>query len=459
MWESDPMADGNSKPERDEAATELRARLDALGAEDVHLGLIDPDGVFRHKQVGAAKAVKLAKDGYPFCEVLYCWDTAEKTYDSGAYIDRPAKLFPDTVRRYPFADRAAVVIADFEGAFGALSARNQCLRMLAELDAMGLRALSAFEFEFFVLDETPDSLRAKNFGDLNFFAKANRTYSLQTATRHGALIDGLRQTMTTLGIAIDAIHTELGPGCFEAPLTYAEGIKAADDAVLFKNFARSFFLRNDLTVAFMSKLSPALSGQSGHLHVSLVDRDGRPVFHDGSDPDGLSRTARHFIGGLLALMPDFLAMCSHTVNAYKRMVPGAWAPTAANWGVQNRTAAVRVINDTPAATRVEFRVPSADTNPYLSFAMCLGAGLWGIRNEIEPPAGRTDNLYATPPEPSAAFPTDLGQAASRFAASGPARAIFGDAFVDTFAAARRFEDAEYRRHVSSWEIARYLEVV
>ncbi|WP_208948584.1 hypothetical protein [Segnochrobactrum spirostomi] len=158
-------------------------------------------------------------------------------------------------------------------------------------------------------------------------------------------------------------------------------------------------------------------------------------------------------------MPEMLAMCSHTVNAYKRMVPGAWAPTAANWGVQNRTAAVRVINDAPEATRVEFRVPSADTNPYLSLAMCLGAGLWGIRNEIEPPPGSRANLYAATPDPAAVFPSDLGRGAERFAASAPARALFGDAFVDAFAAARRFEDAEYRRHVSPWEIRRYLEVV
>ncbi len=121
--------------------------------------------------------------------------------------------------------------------------------------------------------------------------------------------------------------------------------------------------------------------------------------------------------------------------------------------------ALRIINDIPDATRVEFRVPSADTNPYLALAMCLGAGLWGIRNKVEPPPGSSANLYAVVPEPKNIFPTDLGRAAEKFAASPEARETFGDVFVDAFVAARRFEDAEYRRHVSPWELRRYLEVV
>ncbi|HUG63452.1 MAG TPA: glutamine synthetase [Methylomirabilota bacterium] len=443
----------------DQTEGDVRAALEAMGATHVHIGVLDPDGVVRDKRVTAAKAIKLAAKGYPFCEVLYHWDTAEKTYADAAFIDRPAVLHADTLRRYPFAPASAFCLADFTGPFGERSARNQCLRMLEQAADLGFRVISAFEFEFFVLAETPESMRAKQFRDLSFFAQGNRTYSLQTSALHGDVLAGLEETMAVLGIGLDAIHTELGPGCFEAPLTHAEGIKAADDAALFKNFAKGHFLRNGLTATFMSKLSPSLSGQSGHLHLSLIDDAGGPAFADSADPDGLSRTARHFIGGLVALMPEMLALCSHTVNAYKRLVPGAWAPTAASWGVQNRTAAVRVINDTPEATRVEFRVPSADTNPHLALAMCLGAGLWGVRNAVEPPPGARDSVYGVDPAPGAAFPTDLGRAADRLDASGPARDIFGDTFIDAFVAARRFEDAEYRRHVSEWEIRRYIEVV
>ena len=209
----------------------------------------------------------------------------------------------------------------------------------------------------------------------------------------------------------------------------------------------------------MSKLSPNLSGQSGHLHLSMRDKAGNPVFADPSAPDGLSKTARHFVGGLLTFMPELLAMCSSTVNAYKRLVPGAWAPTAANWGVQNRTAAVRVINDTPEATRIEFRVPSADTNPYLALAMLIAAGLAGIRDGIEPPPSSGEDFYAAKPAPETTFPRDLHEASARLRNSEAARAMFGDDFIDSFSESRDVEHAEYQKQVSEWEIRRYLGVV
>ncbi|NMM43371.1 glutamine synthetase [Rhodospirillaceae bacterium KN72] len=434
-------------------------KLQETGARSVHIGMVDPEGEFRDKLVSADKAVKLAKNGYLFCEVLYFWDIAEKTFRDGSFVDRPATLHADTVRAYPFAEDTALCLADFTGDFGRRSPRNVCQAQMDKAADMGFDVFSAFEFEFFVFDETAESLRAKQYRDLTHFAQGNRTYSLGTSALHGDLLQGLDDTMSTMGIALDAIHTELGPGCFEAPLTYAKGMKAPDDAMLFKNFARAYFARHGKTVSFMSKLSPNLSGQSGHLHVSLRDKSGNPVFADPSAPDGLSETARHFIGGLTALMPELLAMCSSTVNAYKRLVPGAWAPTASNWGVQNRTAAVRVINDAPESTRVEFRVPSADTNPYLALALLIGAGLHGIRNGMEPSPGSGEDFYATTPKPDAVFPRDLHEASARLRESSVARDIFGDDFVDSFTESRDVEFAEYQKQVSEWEIRRYLGVV
>nr|WP_264484341.1 glutamine synthetase [Mesorhizobium sp. PAMC28654] len=406
-----------------EAGATFAAGLEKLGARAVHIGMMDPAGEFRDKLVSADKAVKLAANGYPFCEVLYFWDIAEKTFIDGAFIDRPAFLDAASLRKYPFADDAALCIADFSGDFGKRSPRNLCQRLIAEAAELGFDVFSAFEYEFFLFDETPESLRAKEYRDLTYFAQGNRTYSLQTSAIHGDLLQGLHDTMTTMGIGLDAIHTELGPGCFEAPLTYAKGLKSPDDAALFKNFAKGYFSRHDLTAGFMSKLSPALPGQSGHLHVSMRDRAGNAVFADPDAPDGISRLGRHFIGGLVALMPELLAMCAHTVNAYKRLVPGAWAPTSANWGVQNRTAAVRVINDEQESTRVEFRVPSADANPYLALALCIGAGLYGIRNEIEPPAGSGENFYAATPSPEAVPPISARQRNGSTQAPSPARSL------------------------------------
>ncbi|MEI4472213.1 glutamine synthetase family protein [Frigidibacter sp. MR17.24] len=429
------------------------------GISDVHVGIFDLDATFRHKQVGAKKAAKLLREGYAFCDVIHAWDSAEVTWDDGdAYGDRPCELFADTLRLWPFGPGAAVCLADFTGDYGERSPRRQAARQVARAAAMGFDVTAAFEFEFFVLDETDVTLREKRHRDLTFLAPGNRTYSLQTAALHADLFDGLKAVMADLAIPLDSLHTELGPGCFEAPLGVARGLRAADDAALFRSFARAYLARRGLTPVFMSKLRPDLSGQSGHFHISLSDADGRPAFWDPEDADGLSATARHFIAGIVALAPELLAMSAHTVNAYRRMVPGAWAPTWANWGVQNRTCAVRAVRGGPSETRVEFRVSSADTNPHATMAMVLAAGLWGIETKAPCPAPIEGSAYALPVPPAAAFPRDLHEAAERLDRSAIARATFGDTFIDHFVRSRRVEAAAAARAVSHWEIERYLDL-
>ena len=435
-------------------------QLNKLDAAYVHIGVFDFNGVFRHKKIKAAKAVELAKNGYSFCEVLYQWDIADSAYGGGAYLDRPASIDDGSVRAWPFGEKEAICIADFAQPLGDLSPRNQLTCQLDKAKAMGFSVHSAFEFEFTLLQETPQTLRDKAYNNLDAFAVGNTTYSLKSAVENQDMFRDYADVMGRMGIKFDALHSEMGDGCFETPLVHAEGIKSADDAALLKNFAKPFFGQRALTPVFMSKLRDGVPGQSGHLHLSLRSlNDGRASFHDPDGPDGLSQDALYFIGGLLKLMPDWLALCSHTVNAYKRLVPGAWAPVYAAWGVQNRTTAVRVINDSSAATRIEFRVPSADTNPHSALAMCIAAGLWGIENRITPPEKRSDDCYASAGLPEALFPNDLTAAADRLAASETARAVFGDAFVENYAFVCRQEDLSFRKTVSAWERRRYLETV
>lgn len=428
--------------------------------DHVHIGIFDADANFRSKKVSGKKSAKLAENGGVFCDVLYNWDTAEEPQGAGAFIDRPTVVDPSSWRAYPFAANEAICVSDFAQPFGERSPRVQLQRMIDRAQSAGFSPHAAFEFEFMVLNETPDSLRSKDYANFEHFSPGNRTYSLLTEALHHGLLDEFETTMNRVGISLDAVHTELGPGCFEAPLTHAEGMKAADDAALFKNFAKAFFLRQKLMATFMAKLASDFSGQSGHLHLSLRSlADGSPAFSAPGAPDGLSQTARHFIGGVVKLMPEMLALCSHTINAYKRLVPGAWAPTNASWGVQNRTAALRVINDDPEAYRIEFRVPAADTNPHAALAMLIGAGMWGIENAIEPPPASEGDCYAMVPAPADCFPRTLAEATERLSASSTARALFGDCFIDTFVAMRDYEVAGYQAQVSLWELRRYIEVV
>jgi glutamine synthetase len=167
----------------------------------------------------------------------------------------------------------------------------------------------------------------------------------------------------------------------------------------------------------------------------------------------------HFIGGQQALMPEFTALFAPTVNSYRRLVPGLWAPTAASWGIDNRTCALRVVPGTEKSTRVEHRLPGADTNPYLALAAAIASGLHGIENKIDPDAPVTGNAYENTLAAERQLPRVLEDASAFFAKSEVARDWFGDAFVDHFAASRDWEVRESRKHVSDWELSRYFELI
>src|SRR5690606_25272898 len=221
---------------------------------------------------------------------------------------------------------------------------------------------------------------------------------------------------------------------------------------LFKTFTKILAQRMGLMATFMAKWSNQYPGQSGHIHVSLESLESREnVFYDARDPDGLSKTLRHFLAGQVVLMPQLLPMVCATVNAYRRLVPGMWAPTHAAWGVENRTTAIRAIPAGPTATRSEYRVAPADANPYLAMAAALMSGLWGIEQGLDPIDPIRGNAYEDP-KGAPPLPGSLGEATAAFERSAVARELFGDPFVDHFAVTRRFEDRQHRKWVSDWDM-------
>jgi glutamine synthetase len=193
--------------------------------------------------------------------------------------------------------------------------------------------------------------------------------------------------------------------------------------------------------------------------VSLKNKRGESVFYDPKAEHHISMAMRHFIGGQQALMPETLAMVASTVNSYTRLIPGFWAPTDANWGIENRTCALRAIHGSASAQRVEYRIAAADANPYLALAAAIGTGLWGIEHEIEPDAPVQGNAYDKKYPAKRAVPRTLMEAAGRLRKSKPARELFGDAFVDHFAASRDWEEREFRKAITDWELQRYFEII
>ncbi len=434
----------------------LKRALDARGMRVLHVAIPDIDGGLRERRLPLASLDEALGAAGTFCNVLHEWDVADTVHGPGPFIGEEIAADAASVRGYPFEAAAAWIVADFTGPHRATSPRELLKAQLARAAAAGYRVRAAFEFEWLVFDETAKSLRAKRHGALDAWAPDNRCWDAQSAAINADVVAALQTTLETADVPVFGLGMELGAGCMEATLVATEGLRAADDAAFFKLATRAFFRRQNRTACFMAQADADAPGLSGHLHLSLIDAAGANVFR--SNPGQLNETARHFVGGVLALLPELIALPLHTVNAYRRLSPGNWAPRTPTWSYGGYTTAIRAIAHDAGTDRLEFRLPGADVNPWLGLAMFLGAGLCGIERAIEPPElttgdGRT-HRYAGMRE----LPRDLWAAADALAASEEARALFGAAFVEPYVASRRHEHDVLRRAVSAEEKARYFEI-
>ncbi len=433
----------------------------------VKVGLFDMDGVMLGKYISRNKFFSALDNGFSFCDVILGWDSKDKLYDNAKYTgwhtgypDTLVRILPETCRDLVFEENQLLFMAEFSGVAETLCPRALLRRIVNKADSMGFDAYAALEYEFFMFDETPDSVRSKSFRDLKPMTPDFFGYSMIRNTVHADLYHQILNMSEIMDFPIEGLHAETGPGVIEAAIAVDKAIEAGDKAALFKTFMKVLAQRNNMMATFMAKWSPHYPGQSGHIHLSLRHKnDLSSAFYDPSMPHNMSQMQRHFVAGQQRLMPEFLAMVSPTVNSYSRLIPGFWAPTDATWGVENRTTALRVIPGSDKSQRVEYRLGSADSNPYLALAAALGSGLYGIEHELEPYPEIKGNSYAQHHEAELALPRTLWEAATRLKESKAARSLFGDPFVEHFAASREWEEREFRRHITDWELDRYFEII
>jgi glutamine synthetase len=447
-------------------AADLRTLLTDRNIEHVKIGVFDGDGIMRGKYLGRDKFLAALEKNLGFCDVILGWDSNDQVFDNTkftgwhtAYPDATVRVLPATHREIPFEPKTALFLGEFAGRAESVCPRGVLRRVLERARGMGYHVDAAAEFEFFLFEETPQSVRERGYRQLKTLTPGTFGYSVLRSSVHADLFHELLDLGQAMRFPIEGLHTETGPGVLEAALTYCEALEAADRAALFKTFAKVLAQRRGLMATFMAKWSNSVPGQSGHLHISLRTQGGDSVFHHPSKPQEMSDAMRWFVGGQQALMPELLAMVAGTVNSYSRLVPGFWAPTSATWGVENRTTALRVIRGGPSGQRVEYRIAAADINPYTALAAAIGSGLWGIEQRIEPDAAIEGNAYDRDHPPHRRLPATLHEAAERLAASKTARALFGDAFVEHHAATRQWEEREFRKAITDWELARYFEII
>jgi glutamine synthetase len=444
----------------------LRALIEERKIEYIKVGVFDVDGILRGKYVSRDKFFSVLDKGLAFCDVVLGWDSNDQLYDNvrftgwhTAYPDAMVRLLPETCRDIPFEPNTVFVLGEFSANAETVCPRGTLRRVLKRAADMGYGVSAAAEYEFFVFSETPQSVREKGYRGLKTLTPGFFGYSVLRNSVHADFYHALLSLCVAMRFPIEGLHTETGPGVIEAALAHCEALEAADRAALFKTFAKVLAQRQGLMATFMAKWSNSYPGQSGHLHISLQRVSGGTVFHDPNKSFNMSDEMRWFVGGQQALMPELLCMVACTVNSYSRLVPGFWAPTSATWGVENRTTALRVIRGGASSQRVEYRIAAADINPYIALAAAIGSGLWGIENRIEPDSPIEGNAYDRDHAAVRQLPGSLQDAAARLLKSKAARSLFGDAFVEHFAATREWEEREYRKAITDWELARYFEII
>jgi glutamine synthetase len=460
-----------TEPDRS-AAVDVAAVLDEVAADPadyVKVAVTDVDGILRGKYLDKGKFLAAARDTFGFCNVVFGWDSGDQCYDNTTYTgwqsgypDAKVHLDLSTARQIPWEDGRRFFLGEFVDDTGApldVCPRQLLHRVVDHATELGVEVKVGLEFEWFNFLETPASLRAKGHRGLEPLTPGMFGYSILRQTQNQAYFDALLSDLRAFGVPLEGLHTETGPGVYEAAILYADALEAADRAVLFKSSVKEIASRFGILASFMARWNPTLPGCSGHLHQSVWSlAEGTNRFHDAGEPRGISEVLRSYVAGQLTLLPDVLAMLAPTVNSYKRLVDGYWAPTTPSWGIDNRTVACRVIPGSPSSTRLESRVPGSDVNPYLATAACVATGLWGIEHELSLDVPETiGSGYAAGDTPR--LPRTLIEATDRLADSKVARELFGAGFVDHFVATREWEWRQAQEAVTDWELARYFEII
>jgi glutamine synthetase len=267
-------------------------------------------------------------------------------------------------------------------------------------------------------------------------------------------------TLEDMDFTIEASHHEVAPAQHEIDLGYDEAVSAADDIMTFKLAVRTIAKRHGLFASFMPKPKTGINGSGMHINMSL-SRDGRNIFDDPDGKRGLSREAYYFIGGLIRHMKGMSVITNPLINSYKRLVPGYEAPCYIAWSLNNRSPLIRIPSSRGKEARIELRSPDSAANPYLALAVCLAAGLDGIRNQIDPPTEVPENIYEMDDAERESrgiesLPSNLHVAVREMQKDSFVKNVLGEHVAGKYAEAKEAEWQRYREQVSAWELEEYL---
>ncbi|MGE4585905.1 MAG: glutamine synthetase family protein [Mangrovibacterium sp.] len=447
---------------------EIIDKIRQSGHQKIKFAISDIDGVLRSKVISREKFTDVLEQGTGFCDVLFGWDVNDACYDNTrftgwhtGYPDRKAIIDPETFRTIPWEKDIPYFLADFsrEDNREVPCPRSLLKKIAGKAGEMGFRAVFAQEFEWYNFSGTPDQLAANGYRELNPITPGMFGYSQLRTSQFQDYYQNLFDLLEKFRIPLESFHTETGPGVYEAAIAHDEVLAAADKAVLFKAAVKEIAFIHGIAASFMAKWDARLPGSGGHLHQSLCSQDnGENLFQTGNSRATLSPVLENYLAGQLFCLREILPMYAPTINSYKRLQLGAWAPSSVSWGHDNRTTAIRLIGKAKQPARLEMRVPGADCNPYLAMAAALASGLYGIRNRLKLniPESTGDDYSQTG---RTLLPSSLEEATRLMRHSALARELFGESFTEHFVQTREWECREFARTVSNWELKRYFEII
>ncbi len=445
---------------------ELRIEVDAGTIDTVLIALPDMQGRLQGKRLtGRFFLDEVLDHDTEGCNYLLAVDVemntvggyAMSSWESG-YGDFVMRPDLSTLRRVPWHEATVLLMCDLIDGAGVpvVAAPRNILRTQTDrLQGNGWRAMIGTELEFLLFRDTFEEAFSRRYQKMTPANQYNIDYSILGTSRVEPILRRIRNGMDGAGMRVESAKGECNLGQQEIAFVYDEALVTCDNHTIYKTGAKEIAAQEGMSLTFMAKYDER-EGSSCHIHLSLRDSDGEPVFAgDGvGDRHGFSRVFEHFLAGQLAAMRELTLFYAPNINSYKRFAEGSFAPTAIAWGHDNRTCALRIVGHSPSSLRLENRVPGADTNPYLAVSAMIAAGLYGIEHELMLPPAFTGNAYVADFE---RLPTTLRESLELWEKSDLARSAFGDEVVAHYANNARVELAAFERSVTDWERVRGFE--
>jgi len=426
---------------------------------------VDMQGRLMGKRFHAANFVETSFEETHCCNYLLATDLEMATPDGYAstswetgYGDYVMKPDLSTIRLLPWLEGTALVLCDILDHHTheevAHAPRAMLKKQITRLNAMGLDAKMATELEFFLFEKSFDDIRKDGFQNLEPISGYNEDYHILQTTKEEGVMRPIRNHLYKAGLPVENSKGEAEAGQEELNIRYSPALDCADYHSIAKHAIKEIAWQNGRAATFLPKWHKDRVGSSSHVHQSLW-KDGAPAFYDGEGPHGMSKLMGHYMAGLIKYAPDYTYFLAPYINSYKRFAKGTFAPTKTVWSVDNRTAGFRLCGEGTKGIRVECRIGGSDLNPYLAQAVMLAAGLKGIEDELSLPPATTGDVYAA--TQAADIPQTLRAATETLRNSTFLRECLGEAVVDHYTRAAEWEQEEFDRVVTDWEIARGFE--